>query len=216
MTRNTVGYVEWIRLLFREIRWSYFLIAPAGCVVVVAMHLAGLDFLLAKRPHEILALVLVAAAFFSFARRWRRGDGDMFPILTFAAGALFLRELHFDFSEAPIVEMISDATETMIFVCLGVVVVWCVAWRDRVTPNLTGGSLTPWLAASFFAYFVALVIQRRAFKGLPMEQELHVPLEEFGENLAHTLFLIASLARAGGPGGARPDGAEAREPDSAA
>ena len=49
------------------------------------------------------------------------------------------------------------------------------------------------LAASAATYAVALVIQRRAFKGIPGEDAMHIALEEASELMAHLLLLVGSV-----------------------
>lgn len=52
---------------------------------------------------------------------------------------------------------------------------------------------TSWFLATFAAYAVALLVQRRTCKWGPSEQEMHRSLEEWTETLAHAMFVVSSL-----------------------
>ncbi|MCY2931239.1 MAG: hypothetical protein NTV86_17475 [Planctomycetota bacterium] len=52
---------------------------------------------------------------------------------------------------------------------------------------------TSWFLATFAAYAVALIVQRRTVKWGPSEQEMHRSLEEWTETVAHAMFVVSSL-----------------------
>ena len=71
--------------------------------------------------------------------------------------------------------------------------VWTGLWHRRLREPLRDWRHTSWLIATFAAYFLSQVIARRAFKIIPGEDAIHVPLEEWAETTAHLLFMATCL-----------------------
>jgi hypothetical protein len=70
---------------------------------------------------------------------------------------------------------------------------WRVDWREAV--KTIDWAMVTSLAATAACYAVALLVQRRVFRIVPGEEQLHVPLEEVGESAAHLCFLISAFVR---------------------
>ena len=102
-------------------------------------------------------------------------------LLTALAAAFTLREIHWDW------------THKGIYVMLAGIGLWAAVWHKSLREPLRDRRHTSWLTATFFAYFFSQLIARRAFRFIPGEQEIHVPLEEWAEVTAHLMFLVTSL-----------------------
>jgi hypothetical protein len=102
-------------------------------------------------------------------------------ILTGLAASLLCREIHFTGMDKAIYP-------------LGVIIlIWVVAWRDLVARSLKDRRHTIWLVAAFVAYFFATLADRRAFKFIPNEDQIHSQIEECVETMSHLVLIVASL-----------------------
>jgi len=55
-------------------------------------------------------------------------------------------------------------------------------------------SVGAWWTATMAVYFLSVLISRRVFRHiLPCEKELHIPLEEVMETMAHLMMLGTSI-----------------------
>jgi len=109
----------------------------------------------------------------------------LYMLLTALAVAFTLREMR----DNEYLKWTKQGIYVML-VCIGV---WAGLWRNRLRVPLRDWRHTSWLIATFAAYFFSQVIARRAFKFIPGEQAIHIPLEEWAETTAHHLFLITAL-----------------------
>jgi hypothetical protein len=175
------------------LRWTLLLLPPlAGVVLVVVASREHWDALLLKGNHEAIAVPLVGAAlgFWALAA-WRgrgRGHADATAPAAVAAAVLVFvllcREIHFAGSDLLVT-----------FVLLGGG--WW-AWRrlpllrrllrERVEFQV--------LVAALWSYVVAEAVAQRAFRGVPGERELHIPIEELDETVGHLLLLAAAAIAA--------------------
>ena len=152
-------------------------------ICVYLFHWAGLENLYAKRLHETLALVILPLALVSYGAGAAYGRRSIHLILTILTIALFCREWHF------------KGTGIGIYVSLVAVGVWTYLWREKIKPALLHKQFRIWLISTCTTYFLSVLISRRLFKHLflPLEKQLHVPLEEVTETAAHLMMLITSL-----------------------
>lgn len=158
------------------------MLAPVyASVFVIMTYWMGLERLLEKQSQENLALLMIGVPTLVLPYRYRAGHGPLYLILAFLAASLLYREIHL------------PGTGDGVYVCLLIVMVWTIAWWKRITPQLKQGRTFALVVATLFTYFCSQVIARRAFRGLPGEQTLHVALEEVTENMGHFLFILASL-----------------------
>ena len=102
-------------------------------------------------------------------------------LLAVLAGVFVVREIHFPGVKKPV------------YAALIALCVWAVLWRKQLAEPLREWRHTSWLIATAGAYFLSQVIARRAFRGIPGEQEIHRSLEEWAETVAHLMFIITSL-----------------------
>lgn len=159
------------------------LLGPAAMACCYAAYFAGRPGFYQKRIHEILALIILfitGTIFFLCAVRYRR---PIVIILTVLTVAFFCREWHF------------AGTSKGVYVTLAIVGFWAYVWRDKIAQALKNRSLKIWLIATFVTYFLSQLIARRAFRSLhlPLELQLHVPMEEVVETTAHIMLLVTSL-----------------------
>lgn len=73
------------------------------------------------------------------------------------------------------------------------VLVGAVFLRKNLAAMRADWRHTSWFLATFAAYAVCLIVQRRACKWGPSEQEMHRSLEEWTETIAHAMFVVSSL-----------------------
>jgi hypothetical protein len=104
-------------------------------------------------------------------------------VLMLALSIVFLcREIHF------------TGTQQGIYVALALIAVWCLVWRRSLLGSLRrNGRRTRWVVMMMWAYAVAMLIQRRALRVLPHEDDLHVQMEEVAENIAHLFLIVLGL-----------------------
>ena len=169
----------WRRLL----PWWPMLLPPLVIPAVYAARAAGWEVLVGKGLHERLALVIVAAAVVVFAVRWWKRRDPLHLVFAVVSIVFLCREIHF------------KGTHQGVYVGLGLIAVWCVVWRRRLIEELQGRPRKQrWLAMVVWSYALALLVQRRAFKFLPDEADLHIQMEETLENLSHAFLVVFGLA----------------------
>jgi hypothetical protein len=157
-----------------------------GPIAMISVYLAkGLEFegFYNKRIHETLALIILPLAIVSYGTGAAYGRRPIHLILTVLTIALFCREWHF------------TGTSTGIYISLVAIGIWTYLWREKIKPALQYRQFRIWLISTCATYFLSVLISRRLFKHLflPMEKQLHVPLEEVTETAAHLMLLITSL-----------------------
>jgi hypothetical protein len=174
------------------------LIGPAAVVVIAVMAkqrggMGTYDDWHIDADIETLApwLVLAAAAVY-----WIRAiatRNPLYVILTVFTGVLLLRELHWN-------PAIKDAAPPLLVICL----VWPLIWCDLVKRPLADRKHTVWLIAALATYAFSQMIERRVFKFLPDEGEIHSKYEEAVELAGHVAILVAAAIGSWlhyGPGG---------------
>ena len=67
------------------------------------------------------------------------------------------------------------------------------AWRDLMVEPLKDRRHARWLVATVVAYLFAVLADRRAFKFIPGEADIHSHIDECAETMAHLVFLVTSL-----------------------
>ena len=163
-------------------QWWPLLLGPSTMLTVYTAYFAKYPGFYNKRIHETLALIilsLVVLNFLSCALLYRRLIHIVLSVLT---AALFCREWHF------------AGTSTGIYIALALIGIWSFVYRKKLMEAIKSGPLKSWLNATFLTYILSQLIARRVFRSLlPMENELHVPLEEVVETTAHLMLLVASI-----------------------
>lgn len=183
--------------------WQFWpaLLGPAAAAFVGLAWALDWRAFLQKGPHETAAVVLTTAAVSCWlARAWRDRD-PVAAMMTFLSLAFLLREIHFEGSD-----QILDAM-------LLTLLVWGWLWRRRLPGPLARGRRWPWLVSTAWTYLFSQLVARRVFKGLPLELDLHVWVEEVVENVAHVMLIVSAFADLLGRGRGSPGGCD--EPDRA-
>ena len=105
----------------------------------------------------------------------------LYLILTGLAASLLCREIHFTGMDKAIYP-------------LGVIIlVWVAAWRDLIAKPLKDRRHTIWLVAAVVTYIFAQLADRRVFKFIPNEDQIHSQIEECVETMGHLVLIVASL-----------------------
>lgn len=165
-----------------RINWLPLLICPASiCVAVLFSRLNSDVFLYLKATLEAPAPFMAGLVALVYATRSLVTMNPLYILLTALAATFTCREIHWDW------------TSHGVYVMLAGIGVWAAVWHKRLREPLRDWRHTSWLIAAFAAYFISQVIARRAFKFIPGEKAIHIPLEEWVETTAHLLFLATSL-----------------------
>ncbi len=169
-----------------QINWWLLLIFPASMEVAILVSILNPEtFPYLKATLEAPAPYLAGLVALVYAARSLVTRNHLYILLTALAVAFTLREMRDD--------AYFKWTKQGIYVMLVCIGVWAGLWRNRLRVPLMDWRHTSWLIATFAAYFLSQVIARRAFKFIPGEDAIHVPLEEWAETTAHHLFVITSL-----------------------
>lgn len=136
-----------------------------------------------RRSQEILALPILSVTGLSFLVCALCYRSPIVILLTILTLAFFCREWHF------------PGTHKGIYIALIAIGSWAYLWRSKIAESLKNKPLKVWLLATGWTYFLSQFIARRAFRSLhlPMEEQLHIPLEETVETTAHLMLFAASL-----------------------
>jgi hypothetical protein len=105
-----------------------------------------------------------------------------YVIISAIVTCLLLRELHWD-----------HTIKIVIFPLLGICFVWMLIWRDLVDAPTSNWSHTVFFIAALATYGLGQLIEKRVFKSLPFEKDLHTQLEETVECTAHLLLFMAAV-----------------------
>jgi len=176
-----IGSARGAAAIRRWITWTPLLLPLLGVGAVYLAHAVGADHLIAKRPNEYAALGLLALAVLVCLLRLAVRRDRFGLVMTAFTASLLCREIHF------------AGTHKGIYVAAVAIGVWVAVWRKSLLPVVKGTAKGRWLVIAAWAYLFAVLIQRRAFRFLPLERRLHVQMEEVCENIAHTLLLLACL-----------------------
>jgi len=142
----------------------------------------GLGHLSGRGVQETAALVLMPVAVLVYGLRYALGRDRLHLVLLALSIAFLCREIHF------------TGTHQGIYVALALIAVWCLVWRRSLLGGLRrNGRRTRWVVMMMWAYAVAMLIQRRALRVLPHEDDLHVQMEEVAENIAHLFLIVLGL-----------------------
>jgi hypothetical protein len=173
-----------MKFFFSNLDGRLFLIAPLAMgFIAVAVELEW-SVLSTKRVPEIVALILTGAAVAVSGFRVKVENNHLMLLMFTFCAAFFSREIHF------------VGTSNGVYFAVLIIAIWAWRWRDRLAGPVNTGSFKSWLFATGWAYFLALLVQRRFFKHvfpdalLSWEQSIHVPMEEGMEVVAHALLLV--------------------------
>ena len=176
------AFRDWLNLIF-SLRGIWCFIPAILGMVFVYWAEYNANYLIAKQPHEILAICLMSIAVILFLIRSLLFRLEIDYILLTMAVNFLCREIHF------------VGTDNGVVIVAAIVLAWAVYRKDRIWANIEKAKAVQIaLAGTVFTYFLSIVIARRVFSveylgGLPIEADVHVALEEVLENIAH-LYLI--------------------------
>lgn len=156
---------------------------PAAMLTVYGFCLIDESGFFQRRSQEILALPILSVTAISFLLCACLYRHRILIILTTLSIAFFCREWHF------------HAAHKGIYIALAGIGFWAYSWRNDIAESLKNKPLKIWLFATGWTYFLSQFIARRAFRylHLPLEEQLHISLEETVETTAHLMLFAASL-----------------------
>ncbi len=169
---------------FSNLDWRMFLIAPFAMLIIAFVFAPQRDIYLIKGVPELMALVLTGAAVAVSGFRLKIEDNPLVPLMFAFCLAFFSREIHF------------AGTSNGVYIAVIAIGIWAWRWRGRIAASVNTGYFKTCLFATGWAYFLALLVQRRFFKHvlpeplLVWEHSIHVPMEEWLEVVAHALLLV--------------------------
>jgi len=184
--RTSQGRESGLQPLRRRRDWLPLLIGPVGLLICVGLSRFDAFFQQLQNRLEAPAPFLVGLVAAIYLARFVFHRNALFLLLGVLATGMALREIH-DLSGMHFMKK-------GIYVILGIVVVWGAIWRRPVVAAIRSDPRhTCWLAATFVAYLLAVLVMRRAFRFVPGEHHIHRSLEECAETVAHLMFLVTSL-----------------------
>lgn len=157
--------------------------APAGAVFWSLQFVMDEDYV-------SVPLIGLAAVLYCVAAAKRRSI--LFGLLAVMAINFTFRELR----EHPQLEFMYR----WVYVFAGAIAVLGVVFIRRVVEEFNADPRhASWMLAMMFAYFIAIVEQRRAFAFIPEEQSVHRSLEECMEDIAHVVYILSAVMALRGP-----------------
>ncbi len=142
---------------------------------------------------EIISIPLMACVTAAYASRLRWKPDALAMLLTLLGAAFLCREIHF------------TGTHRGVYVAVGLLLAWGIAWRKRLKPPLADKRHMAWVYAAACAYVLSQLVSKRVFRRIPTfrnsEEFIHIMLEEGMELTAHTIFLLSAFAGNRSPGG---------------
>jgi len=174
--------------------WWPMLCGPLAIAGVYVAAATDQQWLVSRAANEDIALPLVAAALVGFAvRAWRFGS-EFHLFMAVLCAAFFCREWHF------------AGTSKGIYIAMALLAVWAVKRRAVFERALSDRRLVVWFWATFVTYVLSQLIARRLFRhlGMPLEDQLHVLLEETVETTAHLMMIVTCLVARSPAGSAGP------------
>jgi len=170
-----------------EVSWRWLLVALIPAVAVVLADACGAAWFYAKGPHESIAVMVLVVAVAAWLGRAVRERSAFIGLIAAQVLVFLLREIHFGWTKNGVYVL------TAIIGLVGLRMAWRTDWKV-VLPRVDW-RLVSALAITVASYAVALIVQRRAFKGIPGEERLHVAFEEVLETGAHLWFLASAFVR---------------------
>ena len=166
------------------LRWWPLILGPLATLAYYAVYAENpYSPLVGKFHHEIVALALTTTALIIFGIRGLLGRKSAHIVLTAMTFSLLLREIHWPW------------TTHGIYCAASGISVWVLFWRKQLWKEVSKGQFWKWLVCTGFTYCYGILIMRRAFRGvLPLEEQIHVSLEEVVENTAHLMLIITTFS----------------------
>jgi hypothetical protein len=162
--------------------WWPALLPPLVLVAVYVAEAVGWGEAVGKGWQETLAPYIMIVAVAVYGVRWAMRCERFHLVLGALSVAFLCREIHF------------QGTHRGVYLALALIAAWCLAWRTSLVGGLRAHPRRArWLVLAGWAYLMAFIVQRRALRFLPSESDLHVQMEEVGENVAHVFLIVLGL-----------------------
>jgi hypothetical protein len=164
-------------------KWWPVLLGPLTIVLVYIARLFNLQWLFSRTPNENIALVLLGISLTGFIINTIIFRSEFHLFMAALCGAFFCREWHF------------PGTSKGIYIALALLAFWALKRRKELEKFIAKSLLKIWIPCTFGTYFLSQLIARRAFRSLhlPLEAQIHVPLEESVETIAHIMMIVVCL-----------------------
>jgi hypothetical protein len=161
--------------------WWPLLLGPLAMVLVYVAEMTGHQWFVGRGTNENIALVLLSVSVVGFLVQAIIYRSEFLCFMLALCGAFFCREWHF------------PGTSKGIYVCLAVLGFWAFKRSEKFKVFMDNKRLSIWIWSTFGTYLLSQLIARRVFRDLylPLEEELHISLEESVETMAH-LMMIAT------------------------
>jgi len=152
-------------------------------VWVYAANMIGAGDLASRWANENIALILLSVPLVAFSVQAFAFRSEFQLFMAVLCVAFFCREWHF------------AGTSKGIYVALGLLAFWAVKRKTALEAIIGKGHTNVWVWATFSTYVLSQLIARRVFRyvHLPREAELHVPLEESVETMAHIMMIVTCV-----------------------
>jgi len=168
----------------RFCHWWPMLLGPAAMVLVCLTNGTTQQEIFSKGSNEAMALVLVGTALVFFALQAIIFRSEFHLFMAVLCAAFFCREWHF------------AGTSKGIYVALVLLGIWAVIRRVKFTGVIGKSHLRIWTVTMMATYLLSQLVARRVFKHIPIlpnEDNLHIPLEETLETLAHLTMIVVCV-----------------------
>lgn len=182
-------FLPLLKAMREQVAWRWLLVALVPVVAVLVAYACGATWFYRKSVHETIAIPLLAVAAAAWLGRAVRERSWFLGLVGVQVVIFLMREIHF------------KGTSDGVYVATAIVgllllrMAWRVDWAKAV--QHIDWAMVSALAVTVACYAVALLVQRRVFRIIPGEEQLHVPLEEVLETGAHLCFLISAFVRGG-------------------
>ncbi len=182
---------EW----FESINWWALLCIPIILAITIAaseIQWKTWDFNNLQLHLEAIApsIVLIAAAVYALHFLITR---DLLSLLLGVMALMFAaREVH---DNAGVPKWLESTIEVSVYIVIVAVVAGIIILRGKILLRLARQrSRSTLLILTFVSYFIAVLIDRRAFKSvIPNEKVIHSGLEEVAETFSHLCLLTTAL-----------------------
>ncbi len=165
------------------VHWWPLVLGPMTMAWVYVANAAGIGGLVSRGANEDIALLLVGVSLVGFGIQAMVYRSEFQLFMTVLCVAFFCREWHF------------PGTSKGIYVALVLLAFWAVKRKAPLEAIIGQGHTNVWLWSTFGTYVLSQLIARRVFRyvHLPREAELHVPLEESVETMAHIMMIVTCI-----------------------
>jgi hypothetical protein len=171
----------------KNVTWWWLLVSLLPVVAVLVAYAGGALWFYGKSGNEAIAVPILAVAAAAWLGRAVRERSGFMALVSLQVVIFLMREIHFKGTGLGV--YVATAGVGLLVLCMA----WRVDWRQAVAT--VDWAMVTALLTTGACYAVALLVQRRVFRIIPGEEQLHVPLEEVGESAAHLCFLVSAFVR---------------------